>query len=97
MGGAKDQMIRDQENQQWALGVLAEAKVLEYCEHHSEYYYDGGEEVEAAYRLANVKISRGDAPFSSAQRRKATDAIKAAFESHDFVDSCRSCDKMMAE
>jgi hypothetical protein len=97
MGGAKDQMIRDEENRRWALSLLAEAGVLEHCEFHDEYYCDGGNEVQEAYKLANAKISAGGAPFDPDDRREATDAIKSAFEAYNFVDGCRSCEKVMAE
>ena len=97
MGGAKDQMIRDEDNRRWALSILAEAKVLEFCPYHGEYYYDGGNDVLEAYKLANAKITAGEAHFSPDERREATDAIKSAFEAHDFVDGCRRCEKIMAE
>jgi hypothetical protein len=97
MSAAKELMIHAEDNRRWALSVLAEAGVLECCEAHSEYYYDGGNEVQEAYKLANAKITAGNAPFSPDERREATDAIKSAFESHDFVDGCRSCEKLMAD
>jgi hypothetical protein len=62
MGGAKEMMLKAEDDRRWALDVLAEAGVLECCEAHGE-YYAGANEVEEAYKLANRKISAGVAPL----------------------------------
>ena len=96
MGAAKEAMMKAEDDRRWALTVLHEAGVLECCEFHGE-YSQGTNEVEDAYRLANRKITAGVAPFDDNERRDATDTIKSAFEAHNFVDGCRSCEKLFAE
>jgi len=94
MGVVKEAMLQAEDNRRWALEVLAEAEVLGVCEAHGE-YYQGTEEVEEAYKLANRKITAGEGPFAPNERREATDAIKAAYEEHNFIADCPSCVRMM--
>jgi len=73
-----------------ARGVLCAAAVLKQCEMHG-LYFDTGVEVEAAYRLANSKISAGRLDIGTATRRDFTDAIKHEFEDNISIGGCPQC------
>jgi len=70
--------------------ILCTAGVLKQCEWHS-LYFNTGREVEAAYRLANSRISVGKLDIGDATRRDLTDAIKHEFENNISVDGCPQC------
>lgn len=90
MGGAKDEMIRQQELYQAALGVLVKAGTLEECEYHEGTYFEGSGDLTAAYKLANYDISQQGGAEPS-DRREFTDTIKKAYEENSFATRCERC------
>ncbi len=98
MGIAKRRMEEDEDLRNIAMGVCIDAGALAECEHHPGSYYDGGEEVEGAYRLANARISSGQIVLPNRiDRRAFTDFVKDVYEDNRGLDGCASCDKLMRE
>jgi hypothetical protein len=93
MGGAKRTMEEQEARYQIGLGLCIEAGAIEECEFHEGTYFQGHEEVEAAYRLANTKISSGQLGQPSAEyRREVTDAIKEAYDDNAGTSACHQCE-----
>lgn len=98
MGGTKRYMEEMEARRQQGLAICIEAGVIEECEYHPGCYYDGGEDVEEAYRYANAEVSAGRISLSDGQtRRDLTDAIKDAYEDNSGIDYCPSCDHNMRD
>lgn len=76
-----------------ALQIALEAGVLTQCEFHEDYIYEGGEEIESAYKLANHKFSHGEIEGVFSNRREMTDTIKDVVEDHNTADECYACAK----
>jgi hypothetical protein len=85
--------IEDLEAQrQEGLDICLEAGTVAECENHSGIYFDGGEEVERAYALANHKINKGKISLGNGRTRKdVTDAVKAAYEDNSLSTECEEC------
>ena len=73
MGGAKRMMEENESKRAVALEIALEAGVLEQCEFHEDCIFEGGEEIEAAYKLGNSKMSKGDLGDVFESRREMTD------------------------
>lgn len=71
-----------------ATEIAIEAGVLERCEFCEATVFQGGEDVEEAYKLGNTQFSQGELVGVFASRREMTDAIKAAVESSDHAAEC---------
>lgn len=98
MGGAKRLMEEREAAYQTGLDICIEAGAIEECENHPGSYYEGGEDVDAAYKLVNSKITRGEyGDPGKVNRREMTDWIKSAFEDNRGIDSCAQCDKNMSD
>jgi hypothetical protein len=94
MGGMKHLMEQEEARYQMGLEYCLRVGAIEECEYHPGTYYDGGADVEDAYRLANSEISKGGHGEATAEKRKeTTDAIKDAYEDNSGVDSCMQCEK----
>ena len=92
MGGGRD--MEAQDLYQMGLELCVEAGVLEECEFHEGTYFQGNSELEEAYKLANVKISRGEFGEPRKENRKeVTDAIKLAYDDNSFALQCYQCEK----
>jgi hypothetical protein len=98
MGFAKRQLEEAEHLDNMALHVLLESGALRECEHHDGVYYDGGAEVEGAYRLANSQITSHKITLPDGVSRKDfTDAIKAVYEDNYGPDGCYICEKNMSD
>lgn len=95
MGYTKRRFEREQDLHNLGVRLCIDVGALAECDNHPGSYYDGGGEVEEAYRLANSLISRGEIELESGEdRRTITDAIKGAYEDNVHADGCMSCDKL---
>ncbi len=92
MGGAKRMMEENEAKRGIALQIALEAGVLEQCEFHDDCIYEGGEEIESAYKLANHKVSHGELEGVFENRREMTDIIKDVVEDH-AAEECYACAK----
>lgn len=98
MGITKRMMEQQEALKGAALRILVDASVLEECEVHDGYYYEGGIDVEEAYKLANARITRGEVELpEGVSRRDFTDIIKEAREENWATDSCTYCDHIMSK
>lgn len=93
MGSAKRMMEEQEARYQMGLELCVEAGAIEECEFHEGTYFQGHEDVEAAYRLANAQISAGKLGEATAQhRREVTDAIKKAYDDNAGAHTCYQCE-----
>ncbi|MGV2130875.1 hypothetical protein ACQZ4Q_01630 [Agrobacterium vitis] len=100
MGGMKDILIQQEENERAAVGYLVNKGILTVCEHHGT-VYGGSFELEADFwpiAMADRKRGKqGPVPWAAGlQPREYTDLLKGAYEDH-CSDSCGYCDKLMDE
>ncbi|MBA9071809.1 hypothetical protein FHR71_005595 [Methylobacterium sp. RAS18] len=94
MGQAKRMLEEQEDNERGALSFLVGAGCIEECEHHDGIYFDGGEPVETAYKLANAQISSGALVLpEGTSRRDYTDLLKSVYEDNSGIESCYACDK----
>jgi hypothetical protein len=92
MGAVKQAMIQRQDLQRVAVDVLCAVGALKRCEFHEDALMEGNADLEAAYRLANARISRGEIRLPSYwSRRDFTDIIKSMFETSPYIDGCPYC------
>jgi len=92
MGVTKRMLEQREELEQLALTILCEAGALEECDYHSGTYFDGGDDVEEAYKLANARISANEIDLpDDVSRRDFTDIIKGVYEFNSGPDSCPRC------
>ena len=97
MSGIKRHIEDIEARYRFGLELCMETGALEECENHPGSYYEGdeGEDgLEAAYKLANSRITSGKLQM---ERREATDAIKDAYEDNSGIDYCPSCDHNMRD
>ncbi|MHC4044852.1 hypothetical protein [Bradyrhizobium sp. 23AC] len=94
MGQAKWEMMKKEEQHEWARTLLCELGILEECENHPGTYFDGDGDVERAYKVVNARISSGEITLKSGQeRRDVTDLLKEVYEDNSGLDSCQECDR----
>jgi hypothetical protein len=74
--------------------IAIDAGVLAVCEIH-EIVYDGGVEIDRAYKLGNAMFTAGKLNEVFADRSDMTDAIKKAHE-ENCGDGCWQCEKNAA-
>jgi len=97
MGGAK-RMLEEQEYLEGvAAGLLIETGYLRACNAHEALMVEGDEEsLQAAYKLANARVSSGAIKLEYGfSRRDLTDTIKDVAE--NTGDDCSSCQKIAEE
>ena len=98
--GATKRLLEQQESQRAAARKIAvEAGVLNECDVHSQYFFDGGKDIENAYKLGNSLYSANTEEFDAefGTRLVMTDAIKSVVEEYCLVDYCTGCAKIEAE
>jgi hypothetical protein len=94
MGYWKNKAMEAEEDYDWARSLLVEVGALEECEYHEGTFFEGNEEVTAAYKLANARITSGDYKLKEGQtRRNVTDLILAVYQDNSALSSCPICDK----
>jgi len=83
-----------EEQNGFALYVLLKKDVLTTCRFHSDEIFDGGSDIEEAYKYANYLFtsSPADVPFDD--RIEMTDTIQSVYISY-CADMCPSCSKYM--
>lgn len=94
MGAVKQMMAERDQLERCATALLVEVGALRECPGHEGLFFNGGREVEDAYKLANSRITRGlvDLP-SWASRREFTDVLKKTYEEYSIGDECAWCAK----
>jgi hypothetical protein len=80
MSVAKHTLEQLQELERLALAILCQAGALEECDYHRGMYFDGGGDVEEAYKLANAGISTNK--IESCQ--DFTDTINAGISTNEI-------------
>ena len=94
MGITKRLMERQQELYDLGRDLCIEVGALEECEYHSGTYYDGGGEVEEAYKLGNSRVTKGEIELGDNEnRRTITDAIEHAYHDNYGMNECASCNR----
>lgn len=96
--GASKRLLEEQERlEQIATMLLKETGYLVACEFHETLVANGDEQaVQAAYRLANSRVTSGAIELNHGfKRRDLTDAIKAAVD--NALDECPTCQKIDEE
>ena len=78
------------ESYQLAMNILFEAGVFKECDFHPGEFSEGPNEIEAAYRLANSKITSGKIKLAKGEtRRDITDLIRDVY--HDNFGGTAGC------
>ncbi|MDE1902139.1 MAG: hypothetical protein KGI37_10955 [Alphaproteobacteria bacterium] len=97
MGGAKRILEEQGYLEGVAAGLLKETGYLTACEAHETLMIEGDEEsLQAAYKLANARVSSGAIKLEYGfSRRDLTDIIKDVAE--NTGDDCYSCQKVAQE
>jgi hypothetical protein len=95
MSLTKRRLEEREELEQLALSILCDAGALEECDYHSDTYYDGGGDVEDAYKIANARISANEIDLpDDMSRRDFSDIIKSVYENHSGPDGCPACNNI---
>lgn len=84
-----------EEQRQRALQILLDKVVLTTCRFHDDEIYDGGEDIDSAYKYANYLFSKGDSSFPFDDRRDMTDTILHVYTEYSSSDMCPSCSRYM--
>ncbi len=93
MGLAKRAMEEYEDLTNIAINILCEVGAIKVCENHG-YFFDGNENLESAYKLANHKISyQGLTLPKNISRHDFSDIIKEAYESNSGREKCYGCEK----
>lgn len=92
MGGAKRLMEEQDAKSAAAIDIALEAGVLKQCEFHEGSIYEGGQDIENAYKLGNHRMSRGELEGVFKSRREMTDAIKEVVD-ENAAEECYACAK----
>jgi hypothetical protein len=67
---------------------IREIRVKE-CENHPGTYFEGSDDVEMAYRVANARITKGDIKLARGEtRRDYTDRLKRVYEENSALEEC---------
>lgn len=96
MGGAKRMMEDREQKYSVAIGIAIEADVLEACSFHEDCIYEGGADIQEAYKLGNAKFSAGGLEAIFEDRRDMTDIIKEVVDDH-MGSECPRCAKFRDE
>jgi hypothetical protein len=92
MGHWKNKAMEEQV--EWARDLLCEVGALSECENHEGTYFDGPQDVEAAYRLLNARITSNEIILKPGQtRRDLTNLIKAVYEDNSGLSACPICER----
>ena len=76
------------------LELLLEVSALQECENHGGIYFEGSNDVESAYKLANKRVSSGEIVLGPGQSRgDMTDLIKTAYDDNSVLSRCPICEK----
>lgn len=84
-----------EEQRNLALQILLKKGVLTTCDFHEDDIYEGGEEIDSAYKYGNYLYSNGNASFPFDDRKDMTDTILSVFEEYSGCDMCPSCARHM--
>jgi len=89
-----EKALADQEEYEWARGILCEIGALEECENHPGTFFDGGNDVEGAYKLVNKRVTSGEIKLDKGQSRTdLTDLIKAVYDDNSGLTGCPECEE----
>ena len=90
MGFLKHLLAEEEGKRQIALSIAIEAGVIEECDNHDNTFFQGGTDIEDAYKLGNSKWSKGELQNIFANRREMTDIIQDVVEENCAFE-CASC------
>ncbi len=95
MGYWSNKAIELEEERAWARLLLCEVGALKECEYHDGTFFEGGANVEDAYKLMNARVTSGQIALDhpGQTRRDLTDLIKAVYDDNSGMSSCPTCDK----
>lgn len=96
MGIAKRMMEEHEAKRSAAIRIALAAGVLQQCEYHDDCIFEGDEEIESAYKLANHQFSHGEHVDVFKDRKEMTDIIKEVV-SDQLGDECPSCARVREE
>lgn len=97
MGMAKRLLEEHEAKLSAALRIAIDAGALKVCEYHDDCIFDGGVEIENAYKLGNARFSSGKLDGVFETRREMTDCIKEVVEDNYLAEECPLCAKFLEE
>jgi hypothetical protein len=92
MSSIKRGMEEAEEKRQSALEFAIVKGVLKRCQDHEECVFDGGGDLDDAYRAAAFEFKRGHHNEFTSQR-EFTDCLKSVVEDNSAAD-CPRCEKL---
>lgn len=96
MSRAKEALEEQEEKREVAIQIAIAAGVLQQCKYHDDCIFEGNEEIEIAYKLANHQFSHGEHVNVFKNRREMTDIIKEVVADYPG-DECPSCARVREE
>lgn len=84
-----------EKQRQEALRILLQKEVLTTCDFHDDEIYEGGEDIQSAYKYANYLFSKGDPSFPFDDRKDMTETIQGVYTEYCGCDTCPSCARHM--
>lgn len=74
-----------------AIEIAVEVDVLERCEDHEEFIFEGNEDIEEAYKVAATRIKAGEYADIFESQRELTDLIKEVVNEYSISSYCPRC------
>lgn len=92
MGATKRLIEQNEEQERVAVRIAVQAGVLEQCDRHADCVYDGGNNVQNAYRTAAYRFKReADLQNLFSNQKELTDTIQRVVRENCGSDECQRC------
>ena len=88
----------NEEQERAALSIAVQAGVLKRCEYHPDFLFEGGNEIESAYKKGVYKFKHeNELKELFHNTRELTDRIKSVVQDNGGVDECQRCVHLMKD
>lgn len=74
-----------------AIEIAVEVDVLERCEDHEEFLFEGNEYIAEAYKVAAARIKAEEYADMFESQKELTDLIKEVVDEYGISSSCLRC------
>ncbi|WP_273048322.1 hypothetical protein [Pseudoalteromonas sp.] len=97
MGQQKKMVEDEEEKQSIAASIAVEAGIVKACRYHDGFFFGGHCEYSKAYKIAAIRLKRGDYTSLFDSQSELTDLIKEFAEEHSYESRCSYCQKLIDE